>query len=291
MVSKLPDLPLILFIAASLLGFILQIALGASSQAPTAVAIGVTIVLYSYAIYWSFNIRHVLAVRLYRNQALGIGLVSLSFLIFLFAEIAIVNIYSSSSGPAFLPAWYPFAYSFSILVFYWIDASVLTARRSDPLLRYTLGWKQVRIVLWGISLISVAAVFAGLLYLAVTVGLPGNAPPNFPQPVQIIEHVPFYVPSAAGAIYLPVTAFRSKDKTLRRHLMWFGWFLASQLAFIIIVSIPVSNVCHATPCVSTIAAIRLYVSFVALSIGGYLLYRSTLSLVPLNRIEPEVNST
>ncbi|HZW54889.1 MAG TPA: hypothetical protein VFF30_01220 [Nitrososphaerales archaeon] len=100
--------------------------------------------IYVYAAYWAFSARQALAVRLYRNQSLGIGLIVLAFW--------------ASLGSGFTPGSAPLQLRVAliqvsfilavIVLFYWIDASLLASRRSDPLLRDTFRWSNLRIPFW-----------------------------------------------------------------------------------------------------------------------------------------------
>src|SRR5208282_2621530 len=91
----------------------------------------VAVPIYSYAAYWAFSIRHALAVRLYRRQAFGIGFIILAIWFTMGAFVLVpstnLKLYTALTDPSF--------YFLFIVLFYWIDASVLATRRSDPLLR------------------------------------------------------------------------------------------------------------------------------------------------------------
>jgi hypothetical protein len=54
--------------------------------------------MFLFAAYWAFSIRSALAVRLYRNQAFGIGLIALCFAIF-FVVIGIPNDVYNTNNP------------------------------------------------------------------------------------------------------------------------------------------------------------------------------------------------
>ena len=229
-----------------------------------------TVLISSYAAYWAFDIRRALAVRLYRSQALGIGLVSLSFAYlysYLYVQNAAPNLVSSLPSLegdliVFL-SFTPF-----LLTFYWTDSSVMAARRSDPLLREILGWRRVRLVLWPLVVIGFVAVqIPYTQYAALTSSLLSVTP--------LLLSV--FIPLGCAAVYLPMSAFRSKDPTLRRHLLWFGIFAASILTTAIFFNIVQSFA----------ATISLAISLVTSVFGGYCLYRSARSLVPLNRISSD----
>ena len=193
---------------------------------------GVLIVLaYGYAAFWALNIRRKLNVRLYRHQALGIGLVAISLAYFTF-------FLDGAGSPSLLPAaasqfpWDEIFVTFLACPFtllYWTDSSLLAARDADPLQRDVLGWGRIRNTLLGAVGISLLAGGVYTTYQIVfltqatiqagssvyLVGLPSIL--NF-----IAVFVPLLVPFAVGPIFLPMAARRTKDLTLRQHLKWFG---------------------------------------------------------------------
>ena len=244
------------------------------------------LLLYSFGTYRALSIRRALAVRLYRSQALGIGLIASSVILLVFSEIIIATLSRpGGSGPFGEPIELPFSYFAVIVLFYWVDASVRAARRSDPLLRDTLHWGQLRIVVWvGIILLIV---FNSLyvLYLMIDTGLPLDVAPNLPAILNFVSFMSYLSPIILGAIFLPLGALRSRDPTMRRHLGWFLLFvlliLVTSLVFLVLL-IPVP---------SNLEALRYvaveYGAALTYSIGGYFLYRSARALAPLNRLVVE----
>ena len=273
---------------SSLLGLVLGFGQGplAATGGPTTFFIG-TIILFSLAAYEALTVRRALAVSLYRNQALGVGLVAFSFVLSLLSAIITATYFcpsscQSSGGSFGEPISLPFLYFFVLVLLYWVDSSMRAARRSDPLLRNSLHWSRVRIVAWVLTVGFIVLNSAYVLYLVIATGLPFDAVPNLPPLFSIIELVPLYVPVALGATFLPLGTRRSGDRTLRRHLVWFGLFvlllLATLISFIgLSISVP-----------SDLEALRHaivnYSAFVALNVAGYFLYRSGRFLVPLHRI-------
>ena len=221
----------------------------------------ITIPIYSYAAYWAFGVRHALAVRLYRRQAFGIGVIVLAIWstngISALSGLVSLQIYSALSTLT----WYFLLFT----VFYWIDASVLASRRSDPLLRDTLYWSKLRIPLWIVDLFAIGATLSVLGYSEITgnvtllnqvaAGTSNNAILSF------IYGFPFVFAVVCGIIFLSAIAVRAKwDRTLRRHFAWFALFLLLFFAFV-------------TP-----------IGVIIFLCAGFTLYRSAKSLVPLNRI-------
>ncbi len=221
-------------------------------------------VLLAYACYWGLSIRRALAIRLYRNQAMGIGLISATF--------GLVTTFTyASNGTTF-----ELAPLFVAVMFYWIDASVLASRRTDPLLRDTIHWKRIRIGLWAVLDVLIAGYFAALIYSLATGTL---------SPFLYIDPLIILIPFVSAIVTLPIVSRRSKDTSLRRHLKWFALFGACALVGILVTFLLgyISGTTIATPP-------SLYTNtpiMAGATIGGYCLYRSAKSLVPLNRISLE----
>jgi hypothetical protein len=201
-------------------------------------------IIFVFPAYWAFSIRRALAIRLYRNQALGIALVAISFLVF-GEVISTLTTYNLAL----------------VVIFYWLDASVLAARRSDPLLRDTLHWTKLRIVIWAIVLISLVVSTAFVLINRDITYIPSD-----PLWSEVATSPDFAIPVIA-LIILPLVARRSKDPALRKHLIWFGTFAVGQFVSILGAYV--------------IGGASYFVGF---AFGGYFLFRSVSSLVPLNRV-------
>ena len=85
----------------------------------SAVGAAVAMVTLLYSASWAFGIRRALAVRLYRNQALGIGVLAIA--VALTQINATISNYSANY-PGFLTIIFP--YFTTLTLFYWIDTSV-----------------------------------------------------------------------------------------------------------------------------------------------------------------------
>ncbi len=221
----------------------------------------------SYAVYWAFNLRRALSVGLYRNQALGIGLVAAIQVPDLIAHgvFAPLGIYLAFFVVEAIVSW---------VVFYFVDASVLAGRRSDPLLRDTLHWRSLRIFLWPAIIAAQAAVVAVAAYFQVgTGGLSSSTAFTINQVRSLLD----WVVDLAVVVAIPVTALRSKDPRLHAHFAWFGAFFA-----FVLVLVPVGNNLVALPAFVGQALVGF-----ALLGEVYSLYRSTRSLAPLNRLSLE----
>lgn len=211
-----------------------------------------TIPIYSYAAYWAFSVRHALAVSLYRRQAFGIGVIVL----------AIWTTTALQLSPALSTLTWEF---FLLALFYWIDASQLASRRSDPLLRDTFHWSKLRIPLWIVELFVVGVIIFVLVYSEITANvtlLSEVTAGTFNNPILNFGYgLPVILAVVCGIIFLSAIAVRAKwNRTLRRHFAWFVLFLVAFLGSLI-----------------------SGVPFIFL-IAGFALYRSAKSLVPLNQI-------
>jgi hypothetical protein len=231
------------------------------------------LVIFVYAAYWAFDIRRGLAVRLYRDQALGIGLIIVIF------------------GAFYANAWWFFGatqtnlalsvlqqtagFGLSLSVFYWLDASILASRRSDPLLRDTLHWKRVRYILW--PLVWLGPILVSWSVIAYP---PTSYPSGLPISGSVVaigtilSYFSLIAPFVIGAVLLPIVGRRSRDSSLRRHLVWFGLFAAT-FTFVFTRNL--------VPSLVNDLDLTLTGS-VILAIATYCLYRSARSLVPLNKL-------
>ena len=227
--------------------------------------LSVSILITMYAAYWAFGIRKALSVGLYRNQALGIGLIALGFAVFNpYSEANVPFITNGAFGTWLLTYYPPF-----ILIFYWADASARAARRSDPLLRDSLRWSKVRSSVWGLTFALIAfytatAIYNQLFGISESLGIP----------VLLVGLVPLFGPLLLSAFLLSVNARRSGDQTLRKHLEWFGFFTLSLFigGSIGALTYPYHHI-----------GFGLLI-YILLPIGAYSLYRSARALVPLNRV-------
>jgi hypothetical protein len=221
--------------------------------------------IFFYAAFWAFNIRHALRIHLYRRQAFGVGVIVLALwstvgIYSALQDVLSLQIFSVVSNLTWYFLW--------LTLFYWIDASVLASRRSDPLLRDTLYWSKLRIPLWTVDLIAVGVTFSVLGYAEINgnvallnqlaFGNLDNAILNF------VYGLPVFLGLVCGVVYLSAVAVRSKwDRTLRKHFTWFALFLLLSIGILGPLSL---------------------IGPVSFLLAGFALYRSARSLVPLNRV-------
>lgn len=221
------------------------------------VGFAVPLLPLGYVIYWAFEIRHALFVRLYRNQALGVALLAVALILGIYGGIApglpLPSIVESVADAADFLSY--------LLIFYWIDISLRAARRSDPLLRDTLHWGQVRKALWPVYL-GILAIL--VVWTALNLG------------ETLLYLAPSLIVIISGLLYLPAAARRSKDPVLRRHFTWFGLFF---IGFFLASFGELGNFPF------DVGGDLLTIS--GLLISSYFLYRSARSLVPLNKITLE----
>jgi hypothetical protein len=249
LVDRLDLITILAYLVDTILLVILFVVAGPSVASPgigpSILFFGISIFPFVYPAYWAFDIRKALRVRLYRSQALGIGLVCISY---------VAGAWDSTGTAYGL---------FILVVFYWIDASFRAARRSDPLLRDSLYWTKLRIPFWilngGIIIGGTIAILLGYSIFVPTSSSLGGA----------LVSVPFFIVAASGVALGTVVAGRSGDWNLRKHLAWFALFIFTQFA-----SIGVAQV----------NSLSGFVYFLGFEFAGFFLYKSARSLVQFNRI-------
>ena len=220
---------------------------------------------FSYGAYWAFTIRRALMARLYRNQALWVGTGAVYF-VALSAFITLALLFGASGVFVNLLAA-AFIFLGFVVIFDWIDSTVRVARRSDPLLRDTLHWSKLR---YFVGITSTIGLFFNVVFNVILTNssfiLLGT-----PALLGYVGTVLFL-----GALALLLSARRSGDLTLRRHLKWFG--LGAALLWL---SGQISSPWAKITGDSFLTPIVTYSLF---AMAAYCLYRSAKSLVPLGRL-------
>ncbi len=210
-----------------------------------------------------------MAVSLYRNQALGVSLVTLGVFSISITNILILFIFSNvpflTSSAGFSIRFYPWI----LLTFFWIDSSMRASQDMDPLSRDSLHWRKVRYALWALNFAGVG-VFMGFLIVTGNYGFFDNPSPNL---VYGLSVMPYIVTPLSGVVALSVGALRSRDRNFRRQLQWFALSLLLLFGLSVLANLVPNN----SPIQNDIYG----VSFLTV---GYCLYRSARSLVPLNKI-------
>jgi hypothetical protein len=224
-----------------------------------------------YVSYWALIVRRALGIRVYRKQALGIASIALILASTEIATTFDAYIFYKNATAAVGNGGFGLFFVFLLLLFYCVDSSVLTARRTDPLSRDTLHWSKLRLFLWIPTAIVAAIVIPIDIYSAVLSSNPIPAPAS----LFTLLFPAIFIPIVSAVILLPLVARRAGDFALRMQLKWFGVFAASYFVTNI-----VSNTLDPT--------IGLYVDHLGLIFSGYCLYRSVLSLVPTTPF-PKIN--
>jgi hypothetical protein len=217
--------------------------------------------IFLFAAYWSFQIRRALAGQIYRSHALWLGVVSI------LAGLSAFLTYSSNF--AVLVALVVFYNVTFVVLFAFFDSTVKVARRSDPLLREILKWKELRIIGWiGVGLIIV------FNFLSVS-----NA---------VFDTVVTYlivIPLAVGCPAIIVGGRRSRDPLLRNNLKWLGIALLDLLVLELVTSLEAFYGWSVN---------QTYYSYYALIVavfwifGAYAVYKSARSLAPVSHLSQEV---
>jgi len=210
-----------------------------------------------YAAYWAFTIRRALVVRIYRNQALWLGVLCVVLAGTGWGLYTNNTIISNTSNV------------FSVVeilgLFALADSSIRVARRSDPLLRSILQWEKVRIPVWiALGALTILLVTTGLVVIGYFVGL--------------IILLGF--PTATALL---IGARRSGDPLLQRDLKWLGVFLLCVVATVIVPFLE-SGLFSADDIIYSYPAIPGIVIDI---LAAYALYRTARSLAPMNRLSLE----
>lgn len=220
------------------------------------------LVIWAYAAYWALDIRKALSAYVFRNQALGIGLVALAWLTFN-GYNAVPN--TGTAGTTLGTGGIALLTIAVMVTFYWVDASIRAAQRTDPLLRNTFRWNAVRLFVLPLFVGINALVIASTVFPILTIldGLLGV----------VLLGIVIIVTGVAFAL----SVSRSGDRTIRRHLKWFGFGL---LAFI--------GIAGVIPPLAALFGLNFdNVSNGAQALGytafSYCVYRSAKSLAPLEQ--------
>lgn len=224
--------------------------------------------VYGYVAYTAIAIRRALSNRVYRIQALGLAVFASLIVEFAFAGVLGTVTFAGITLTGIADALQLLAIWFAILVgfYYFIDASIMATRPTDPLFRDTLHWTRVRLAFWAYDIgaaivFPVAAAFNRYNYA-------NGGIPDFLQ-----AGIPVLIVIVSGALVLPIAIRRSKDKVLRRQLTWFAVYMM-WLVLVVVGGALLPN----APDVVTLAILLAF---------AYPLYRSATSLVPLYKFNPK----
>jgi hypothetical protein len=246
--------------------------------------------VFVYGAYWAFAIRRALVGRIYRNQALWLGALSIA------ALIASDSVLLPLSGNWLVTAIVRFlAYGSwpGLVVFAFLNSAIPVLRRSDPLLRSVLRWKILRIgILLVLAFTTIFAIYVSI-YLPTCLST-SNTPACVSSGMRNSGWVGaglgfwggyYWVDAslvlALGAAALLIGARRSSDTVLRKSLKWLG------VGLLCIPCLVLVSVIEGIIGISYYDMIYSYgiVPWNAVAILlGYALYRSARSLAPLNRL-------
>jgi len=184
---------------------------------------------------------------------MGVYFVALSSFLTLALSTGINSLYVNVVGGLLIGSGF-------IVIFAWMDSTIRVARLSDPLFRDTLRWSKLRYLLgFGTVGGAIASVISAIMS-------------GFSQVA------PFGGALFLGAFALLISASRSGDITLKKHLTWTGLctfflWLGSQ------VQMPLSRI-------QFLVQLNLpdVITYVFVAAGAYSLYRSAKSLVPLGHV-------
>jgi len=223
----------------------------------------------------AFNLRQAMTVGIRRRQEMGLGLVAASF-----GWICLALILSSGgtglSGDVY---FYFFLFIPALILFYWADASLLTSRRADPLLRDTFHWSRLRLGFWGLLLgANVLYVIVQILYYDIVIQSSSGEPGLV---MQAIVAPGIFLPFVAAPVLIVAAWLRAKEPTIRQHLRWFAYGVLAIGLAVVPGTIPLF----------LLTGILLWPF--GWIVAGYCLYRSARSLLvttPLPSSEGEANT-
>jgi hypothetical protein len=223
-----------------------------------------TAAIYGYVAYSAVAISRALSNNIYRRQALGMGVVSITIAVL---GIGVTIFPSANSGIPFVAGFLSY-YAVFIGFYYWIDASIGAARLTDPLFRNTLYWTRLRLAFWAYD--------AAATIIFLILGSLGTVTYATASPLLTVFVIgPLIIMIFSGVVALPIAAHRSKDKVLKRHLNWFAVYAAVVLGFFFVWG-------------SAIPGVTNLENLIAVALGGYLLYRCVGSLVPIYTFKNKV---
>jgi hypothetical protein len=184
---------------------------------------------------------------------MGVYFVALSSFLTLALSTGINSLYVNVVGGLLIGSGF-------IVIFAWMDSTIRVARVSDPLFRDTLRWSRLRYFLGVVTV-------GGAIGSAISAAMSGFS-----------LVAPFGGALFLGALALLISARRSGDLTLKKHLIWTGLctfflWLGSQ------VQMPLSRI-------QFLVQLNLpdVITYVFVAAGAYSLYRSAKSLVPLGHM-------
>lgn len=227
---------------------------------------------YGYAGYWGLAIGRRLIVRDYRTQAFVAS--AAAFYVVLLLVVAFVIPVSAESGVTVVLLNALVDYGVLIVIIYWVDTTVSIARRSDPFERDTLHY-SISKYFWFLAFAApvIAALLLNPIILVYTTAAPLDA-------ISLsLALTPLFVAGSFGAVLMFLGASRSKDRTLKSHIRWFGRGLA-----VVVATFAAGGVWRSTGGASSPYLIIVDpIFFGGQFLVAYCFYRSARSLAPTTK--------
>jgi hypothetical protein len=218
----------------------------------------VVVGLYAYGAIWAMRIEKALMTPLFKERARWVKAVAIVFAILVGSNLTIRLIDPANFYLSFLE--YCIVNAAGIMTLAWIDTTIKVARRSDPLNRNTIKWRQLRYVVWFFTFVTTSgALFSVILFHANFFSGAGNGGAFVSGSFGWVLF---------GFVALVLSYRRSRDPTLREHLKWFGLFL-----FLLFVVDTILS--------GQVDLFRI-MGEILLAIDAYFLYRGVKSLAPFS---------
>jgi hypothetical protein len=214
-----------------------------------------TAAILLFAVYRAVEIGRGLVNRVYRNRAYLTG----ALIVFLVLQSFVPQSPTIGNLPLFELSY--FVLLFVILAF--ADSSIMVALDMDFFHRNTLGWRQGRLPLYIIMLLGFAD-FLVPTYLGVTQGVIAN-----------FAGAAFVGGYGYTIAALVAGARRTTDRPMRSFIAFLGIFVLCQVVTTLAFNY------------TSIPAVDLLSDFLSLTIA-YSLYRMTMSLSPVGRVEKSI---
>ena len=222
--------------------------------------------ILAYGTYWAFQIRRALFTGIYRSQAFWLGFFGLYLIPY---NLGLDQGAIGSEVYDLLVTLYYVV--LALLLFRLVDVDVGVARRADPLLRETLHWRKLRMVVWAIMSLGIVVVI--VLALAKDSGFVVSG-----LETALSQGSVYLTFILVGAPALLISSSRSKDQTLRRSMKWFGLFFLFLLMTNLLYFGITAGVLQVPADLFNATGGLIFVP------SAYCIYRSAKSLAPLDHI-------
>jgi|GEM_PF-2903465 len=176
----------------------------------------ISVLVLAYTMFLGLKKRHGLPDATSLNQAVGIALAALGFAVSILAGVFLDTLMKRAiiTDLLYQQLHFPIFYIGVALVLFGIDSSLLTAQKSIQSQSKKPGVKQLRILQWGVFIVTIAIAVFYLLTLSVNPSQHVAQQPVFFLPVIFVISI--------GIVELPILAIMSRNSSLRKHLAWFS---------------------------------------------------------------------